>query len=78
MGLGVNGVLQQVFRGSALNLKQYGSSLEIIKRCLQENDKLRQHYLEQEGLQVIRFTNQEVLAHLETVIQKIFDELPVP
>ena len=46
--------------GSIHNLKE-----------VQENDQIRQQHLEQNGLHVTRFTNEEVLANLETVIQTI-------
>jgi very-short-patch-repair endonuclease len=39
-------------------------------------DALRQEFLEQQGLRVIRFTNDEVLYSIETVLTKIREVLP--
>jgi very-short-patch-repair endonuclease len=38
---------------------------------VKENDKLRQQQLERDELQVIRFTNTEILSNLQAVIQAI-------
>ena len=45
--------------------------LESVK----QNDKIRQQNLEQEGFTVIRFTNNEVLTDIGTVIEKILETI---
>ena len=37
----------------------------------QEQDRIRQHWLEEKGYQVLRFTNDEVFKELNKVIEKI-------
>jgi len=39
----------------------------------QENDKLREEYLERMGYHIIRFNNEEVLYETEKVIEQIID-----
>ena len=41
-----------------------------------ENDENRTYELEQVGINVIRFTNDEVINHIEEVIERIKKELP--
>ena len=41
--------------------------------CQQENDQLREEYLERMGYHIIRFNNEEVLYETEKVIEQIID-----
>jgi len=40
-----------------------------------ENDRIRNRFLEKQGLKVIRFTNLDILKNMESVINKIYDEI---
>jgi imidazole glycerol-phosphate synthase subunit HisF len=41
------------------------------KEEVRKNDEVRQKIIESEGIKVLRFTNDEVMKQLETVIEKI-------
>jgi len=41
------------------------------KEEIKKNDEERQKLIESEGIKVVRFTNDEVMKELETVIEKI-------
>ena len=41
-----------------------------------EYDRIRDEYLSSLGLRVLRFTNTDVLTHIEGVVEKIEEELP--
>lgn len=43
----------------------------------QEEDALRQHFIEGQGIRVIRFSNGEVLQHIDAVIERIGEMLQV-
>jgi primosomal protein N' (replication factor Y) (superfamily II helicase) len=49
-----------------------------IHQYTQEEDALRQAFLEHEGYRVIRFTNQEILADVNHVLQQIFATSSLP
>ncbi|MEM6845382.1 MAG: endonuclease domain-containing protein [Bacteroidota bacterium] len=49
-------------------------SIHDLKEVI-ENDVRRQEHLEQAGFKVIRFTNEEVLHHINSVQQTIEDEV---
>jgi very-short-patch-repair endonuclease len=58
----------------------YGASPEIFSRAKEQReiDENRTFELEQLGLKVIRFTNDEVFKNIENVIKKIEDYLKTP
>ena len=41
-----------------------------------EYDRIRDDYLSSHGLRVLRFTNTEVLTHIEGVIESVEEEIP--
>lgn len=49
-----------------------------IHHYTQEEDALRQEFIEAQGFTVLRFTNDEVLKNIETVLDKIAAYLPHP
>lgn len=42
-----------------------------------EYDRIRDEYLSSFGLRVLRFTNTDVLKHIEGVVEKIEEEIPL-
>ena len=42
-----------------------------------EYDRIRDEYMSSLGLRVVRFTNTEVLAHIEGVVESIEEEIPL-
>ncbi len=42
-----------------------------------EYDRIRNEYLSSLGLRVLRFTNADVLAHIESVVERIEEEIPL-
>jgi len=42
-----------------------------------ENDKIRDEYLRSLGLRVLRFTNTDVLTHIEGVVEGIIEKIPL-
>ena len=41
--------------------------------CQKEDDETRTRYLESKGFKVIRFTNEEILFNIESVINKVYN-----
>ena len=39
------------------------------------NDKIRESFLEKQGLRIMRFTNLDVLKNIENVVEKIYREI---
>lgn len=46
-----------------------------IHEYMQEEDAIRQAFLESLGLRVIRFTNNEVISHIDDVVRRIEEAL---
>jgi len=42
-----------------------------------KEDKIRDDYLDSLGLRILRFTNTDVLTHIEEVLERIEDEIPL-
>ena len=43
------------------------------KPCQKEDDETRTRYLKSKGFKVIRFTNEEILFNIESVINKVYN-----
>lgn len=79
-GLGVKFLRQHIIGDYIVDFvcQETGLIIEVdggyhSEPCQKEDDETRTRYLESKGFKVIRFTNEEILFNIESVINKVYN-----
>lgn len=79
-GLGVKFLRQHIIGDYIVDFvcQETGLIIEVdggyhSEPCQKEDDDTRTRYLESKGFKVIRFTNEEILFNIESVINKVYN-----